>query len=279
MRLHKLKWLNSPTRWKDSLTWAFALLAGVETVFAISEISLKDNLGINCWITRTLVLFGVFLMLIVAIFIFKYYRTKKGISLKIRNIQVNIQQGDIFETKGWKVIPFNEHFDTTVDDKIIAHNTLNGTFIDNYVTNINDLNTSIVTELENNHKSEKYIKNNKDTYPLGIIITFNNEYMLLAFSAFNENNEAHHTPKEYEHCLRVMWKEISRTYANKPVFIPLLGSGITRFEERQHTNSDLLKCMLCTLRTSNADIKQLITILLTEDVIQDINIYEFKGIK
>jgi hypothetical protein len=102
--------------------------------------------------------------------------------------------------------------------------------------------------------------------------------MLLAFTHF-ENNEARLTQKDYEDCLRVMWKEINRTYADIPIFIPLLGSGITRFEERQHTNSDLLKCMLCTLRTSNADIKQPITILLTEKVIQDINMYEIKGVK
>jgi hypothetical protein len=275
----KLQWLNSPTRWKDSITIAFAILATIETFFAISAISLDNIWWAYNWVIKLLIVLFLFLLIVVVIFVVKYYKTKKGISLKIRNIQVNIQQSDIFRANGWKIISFNEHFDTTVDDKIIAHNTLNGIFIDNYVANTNDLNSAISTELENNHKSKKYTKNNKDTYPLGTIITFNNEYLLLAFSNFNENNEAHLTPKEYEHCLRVMWKEISRTYANRLVFIPLLGSGITRFEERQHTYSDLLKCMLCTLRTSTVDIKQPITILLTEEAIQDINIYEMKGVK
>jgi len=279
MKLNKLKWLNSPTRWKDSFTVASALLAAVGTILAISEISLKDDFRINCWITRSFVLLGLFLLLVLVAFIIKYYQTKKGISLKIRGIQVNIQQGDIFKANGWKIIAFNEHFDTIVDDKIIAHNTLNGIFIDKYVKNINDLNSVIATELDNNHKNEKYSKNNKNAYPLGKIITYNDEYMLLAFSHFSEKNEAQLTPKNYEQCLRVMWKEIRRTYANKPIFIPLLGSGITQFEERLYTKSDLLKCMLCTLRTSNTDIKQPITILLTEEAIQDINIYEMKGVK
>ena len=279
MSLREIKWLNSPTRWKDSFTVAFVILATIETIFAISEISLKGNFGINSWITKLFVLLGLFLLLVVATFIIKYFQTKKGISLKIRNIQVNIRQGDIFKANGWKVIAFNEHFDTIVDDKIIAHNTLNGIFIDKYVKNINDLNSVIAVELDNNHKNDKYIKNDKKAYPLGKIITYNDEYMLLAFSHFNENNETQLSPKDYEHCLRIMWKEIRRTYAYKPIFIPLLGSGITQFEERLHTKSDLLKCMLCTLRTSSADIKQPITILLTEETMQDINIYEMKGVK
>jgi len=278
MKSHKFKWLDSPTRWKDSLAVASATLAIVGTILAISEISLKDNFGINCWITRSLILLGLFLLLLVSTFIIKYFQTKKGISLKIRGIQVNIQQGDIFEAKGWKVIAFNEFFDTTVDDVVIAHNTLNGIFIDNYVEDITDLNNAIATETDDCTKYKRRTRNNKNVYPLGRIIRYK-DFMLLAFTHF-ENNEARLTQKDYEDCLRVMWTEISRTYANRPIFVPLLGSGITRFDGTPHkSNFDLLKCMLCTLRTSGVNINQPITILLTEDTIQDINIYEFKGVK
>ena len=278
MKSYKLKWLDSPTRWKDSLAVASAVLAIVGTILAISEISLKDNFGINCWITRSLILLGLFLLLLVSTFIIKYFQTKKGISLKIRGIQVNIQQGDIFEAKGWKVIAFNEFFDTTVDDVVIAHNTLNGIFIDNYVEDITDLNNAIATETDDCTKYKRRTRNNKNVYPLGRIIRYK-DFMLLAFTHF-ENNEARLTQKDYEDCLRVMWTEISRTYANRPIFVPLLGSGITRFDGTPHkSNFDLLKCMLCTLRTSGVNINQPITILLTEDTIQDINIYEFKGVK
>lgn len=37
--------------------------------------------------------------------------------------------------------------------------------------------------------------------------------------------------------------------------------------------------MLCTLRTSLVNINQPITILLTEEAIEEINIYEMKGVK
>jgi hypothetical protein len=275
----KLKWLNSPTRCKDSFSVAFAILATIETVFAISAISLDSIWSTYNWFIKLLLVLGLFLLIVAVTFIFKYHKTKKGISLNIRGIKINIRQGDIFKANGWRIIAFNEYFDTKVDDIVIANNTLNGKFIDDYVTDINDLNHTIATETDDNTTFKRRTRNNRNVYPLGRIIRYRNDYLLLAFTHF-ENNQAHLTQKDYEDCLRVMWTEISRTYANRPVFVPLLGSGITRFDGTPHkSNFDLLKCMLCTLRTSGANINQPITILLTEEAIQDINIYEMKGVK
>ena len=273
----KQQWLNSPNRWKDSFTVGLAILATIQTLFEISAISLDNIWGEYNWVIKLLLISGLFLLIVVAIFIVKYYRTKKGITLKIRGIKVIIRQGNIFNADGWKIIPFNEFFDTIVDDKIIARNTLNGVFIDNHVENIDDLKSAIENEADN-PKLKRNTREGRFVYPLGRIITYKN-FMLLAFTHF-VNNEARLTQKNYEDCLWVMWTEICRTYANKPIFIPLLGSGITRFDGTPHkSNFDLLKCMLCTLRTSGVNINQPITILLTEETIQDINIYEMKGIK
>lgn len=274
----KLEWLNSPTRWKDSLTVAFAILAAVETIFAISSISLNNIWGGYNWISKLLLILGMFVLIVIVAFVFKYCRTKKGISFNVHGIKVNIEQGDIFKVNGWKVIAFNEFFDTKVDDIVIAHNTLNGIFIDNHIEDLRELQDKITNETDDNTNYKRYTRNNKVAYPLGRIITYK-DFMLLAFTHF-DNNQAHLTQKDYEDCLRVMWTEICRTYANNPIFIPLLGSGITRFDGTPHkSKSNLLKCMLCTLRTSEVNINQPITILLTEEVIQDINIYEMKGVK
>jgi hypothetical protein len=273
----KLLLANSPTRWKDSFTVAFAVFATVETIFAIFAIPLDTFWNRYSITIRFILAFGIFFFIVVVTFIIKYYWAKNGISLKIRGIRVNIKSGDIFKAIGWKVIAFNEFFDTIVDDKIIAHNTLNGIFIDRYVENITDLQKTIVDELDNT-KYKKFLRQGRFVYPLGRIITYK-DFMLLAFTHF-ENNEAHLTQKDYEDCLRVMWIEICRTYANKPIFIPLLGSGITRFDGIPYkSNINLLKCMLCTLRTSVVNINQPITILLTKETIEDINIYELKGVK
>lgn len=278
MKLLKLQWLSSPIRWKDSATIALTILATIETFFAISAIPLDDIWGKYKWFIKLLFVIMLFVIIIVITFLIKYHVSKKGISLNIRNIKVDIKQGDIFKANGWKIIAFNEYFDATVDDIIIAHNTLNGIFIDKYVESVDDLKNTITTETDDNTKLKRYTRNKRIAFPLGRIIRYK-DYMLLAFTHF-DNNEAYLTQKDYEDCLRVMWTEISRTYANRPVFIPLLGSGITRFDGTPHkSNLDLLKCMLCTLRTSGVNINQQITLLLTEEVLQNINIYEMKGVK
>jgi len=273
-----LRWLNSPTRWKDSFSTGFALLAIIETVLAVSGISLDCLWNNHTWIVKLLYVIALFMGIVLITFIIKYFNTKQGISLSVRGIKVNIRQGDIFKAEGWKIIAFNEYFDTTVDDKIIAHNTLNGVFIDKHVGNIDDLKSVITSETDDNTNFKRKPRNNRNVYPLGRIILYK-DFMLLAFTHF-DNNQAHLTQKDYEDCLRVMWTEICRTYANKPVFIPLLGSGITRFDGTPHkSNFDLLRCILCTLRTSGVNINQSITILLTEEVMQEINLYELKGVK
>ena len=75
-------------------------------------------------------------------------------------------------------------------------------------------------------------------------------------------------------CLRVMWNEISRVYAHKPVTLPLLGGGITRIADKNETQ--LLRCILCTLKTSNAQIYKPITIVLTREALDRINLYDIK---
>lgn len=272
-----MHFFNSPKRLKDSFSLAFAIFAIIGTILAISNITLDSILGNDYnWITKLLIVCSVFIGIVFISYICKYYIVQKtGISIDIREIKVNIRQGDIFTESGWKVIPFNENYDTDVDDITIAHNTLNGMFIDKYVDDIDELKRKIAQETDDNTIYKRKTIKGTPRYPLGRIITYK-DYMLLAFSHFIKN-EARLTQKDYEECLRVMWTEICRTYANKPIFIPLLGSGITRFDGTPNkSRSDLLKCMLCTLRTSNVCINQPITIVLTKETLEKINLYEIK---
>nr|WP_250880794.1 macro domain-containing protein [Escherichia coli] len=55
------------------------------------------------------------------------------INLDVEGSIVTVKAGDLFRQDGFKVIAFNEYFDTQVDDVIISHNSLNGLYIDNYL--------------------------------------------------------------------------------------------------------------------------------------------------
>jgi hypothetical protein len=247
---------KSPKMWKDSAVFAFALLAGIESVMSIAAISIYDC--IDSWWVRLLIIFAAYCVLIVSVFIIKYLFSRNEITLSVRGISVTVKQGDIFKAGDWKLIPFNEYYDTTVDDVVIAKNSLNGKLILEHLDNsgIAELVNIIEADDSSPFVREYDEKAQKWRYPLGRIKTFR-DYMILALTRFNAQNEAHTTRSEYEHSLRIMWQEISRTYANKPIHIPLVGSGITRFDDMtQKSNSELLKCILCTLRTSNVTINQ-----------------------
>jgi hypothetical protein len=267
--------LGSPKLCKDSIIFAFVILGGIET--AMSVLSLTLDCVDKVLARIGLVAFG-YIIIVLIVFLVKIHRTKTKIELSIRGNQVIVKEGNIFETDGWKLIPFNERFDTVVDDKIIAHRSLNGIFIDNHTGDIEHFRSELNADDSSPLAAQKIIMSDEHwRYPLGTVKTYD-DFILLALTHFNEQNEALTTRAEYEHTLRVIWSEISRVYAGKPINIPLIGSGITRFDDMtEKPNEQLLKCIICTLRTSNVTFTQPITVILTKSVLETVNLYELKG--
>ena len=74
-----------------------------------------------------------------------------------------------------------------------------------------------------------------------------------------------------------MWKEISRVYASRDVALPLLGAGISRFDDGPKHRDALLRCMLCTLNSSGISLNANVEIVIYGDV-EDIPLYEYKDI-
>ena len=63
-----------------------------------------------------------------------------------------------------------------------------------------------------------------------------------------------------------------RVYAAKPINIPLIGGGVTTINGLPEKNyTELLKCILCTLRSSKFQADQGITVVLTKDAIDKID--------
>lgn len=274
----KFHWTNSSQRWKDSISVSLALLAFIQTIAEVIGLFEIDFVKGISWWGKLVVIVALFIVLTFSVFIFKLVRVHRGLRLKIADNDVIIKEADIFKQDGWKLIPFNERFDTTVDDKIIAHNTLNGYFIDSLDESDKHNLEDCILHAANVSGLNNLSKGSGRKHPLGRIVTFSNEFLLLAFTHFDNNNNAYLSHSDFEKCLLTMWKEISRVYANKPIYIPLLGSGMTRFTDTPHKdNLSLAQCLLCTLKMSGVHLKQPITICLTPQVLDDINIYELKS--
>ena len=258
--------------WQKSISIALAVIASISTVCSVIGFSIRDiHQSLSWWVCLIILLIAyVILTVIIRIIIERVNR--RPVSLSVNGNQIEIKTGDIFTEKGLKLIPFNEYFDTTVDDVIISKSTLNGIFLTQYIDDIDALKKSI--ENAANQKTELTAEkaNGRLKYPLGRIILYN-EYLLLSFSHFNKQNEAHIDVVDYEQCLFRMWNEIRRTYSGRAIVIPLIGSGITTFDGiNKKDNISLLKCILCTLKSSGVQLNNKVTIILTESVQKTINL-------
>ena len=230
------------------------------------------------------VIFGSILIIIyVALWIRANMMQK--ITLEINNSVLEIKVGDIFEEKNFKVIAFNEYFDTQVDEKVISSKTLNGKYIKEKVNDLDNLDKLIENELtsrnlESVQNSDRKV-GKKNKYNLGTIIK-NGDYLLVAFSKFDEENRAYLSLEDYISCLLNFWNEIDIVYNGNSVSIPVLGSGITRFRGYDMIKpQELLELLIWSFKVSKVKFSysSKVTIIIHKSQKDKINFYKLKGIK
>lgn len=279
------------------------------------NISLKDGVllkstiirigGITGWVIGILsALFSeyvskyrleIVITFLIILFIYHLYSWNKANKLKSLHLNINgsiieIMEGDIFgstnelsEEKELKVIAFNEYFDTQVDDNIISKKSLNGQLIKNILgNNVDELDRSIEKDTHLNSKKCGINKDRKigkiHKYKIGTILKYHDEYLLTAFSKFNDENKAQLTLAEYIEFLMEFWNEVDRVYASRVVKIPLLGSGITRFNDIGNgiSNQELLEHMLWTFKISRIKFNYpaKIKIILRAESLNQINLFK-----
>lgn len=237
--------------------------------------------------TECRIKYGIaFLILLPILYIAIWYRANslQDINLNIEGSAVNIKVGDIFHQQGFKVIAFNEYFDTLVDDKVIAQKSLNGIFINKHLNSSPiELDEYIQTyEFDENEILATNVprKSGKTTqYHIGTICVYE-DYLLTAFSKFDSNNKANLTMPEYLEFLITFWDKVNRVYAQQNVSTTIFGSGITRIKGHKNiSDEDLLKIMLWTFRISEMRFKYpaKLTIVIHKDKINQINLFDIKS--
>lgn len=219
-------------------------------------------------------------------YVFLWIRANRlrQVDIKIGTTTVVVKSGDIFKEDGLKAIAFNEYFDSVVDDKIVAKKSLNGQFIMNHITNVEELDFDI--EHDDDLKSNIIgraveRKQGKTTkYKLGSSILIDDEYILTAFSRFNKENQAELTIQEYVNFLLTFWNEINRLYAQRSVTVPVFGSGITRFKNgfEDIDVNELLRIMIWTFKISKIRFAYpaKLTIIVHDDLLSKVNLYELR---
>ncbi|MED2489848.1 hypothetical protein CN297_11900 [Bacillus cereus] len=266
---------------KDLLKRFFALLSIISVLmsFALVAINIPNKYKLGTGIAIFLFLLGIYILMWVLA------NCSDNVKLNINNSTVHVKVGDIFEEEELKVIPFNEYFDTLVDNKIISDRSLNGLYINNHIDDVEELKHLINT----NQKLKEKITNikhgrldgNKEQYKLGTIFQ-HGEYLLTAFAKFDENNRAYLYMNDYINFLLNFWNEIDILYGGRAVTIPLIGSGITRFKEyNMITEQELLELLLWSFKVSKIKFTypSRVTIVIDKSKKDKINFYKLRGVE
>ena len=135
-------------------------------------------------------------------------------------------------------------------------------------------------------ESDEFIESNPnraqgktERYQIGTIC-IHGDYLLTAFSKFDENNKALLTMPEYLEFLINFWDKVNNVYAQQNVSVPIFGSGITRIKgHKSISDEDLLKIMLWTFRISEMRFKYpaRLSIIIHKDKINQINLLDIKS--
>ena len=260
---------------KKSIGIAVSIVTGLSTIAGVLGYTVRDFCpGLSWWESGLALLCGIVVITLI-IWVINRLLCKRPYKTKINGQQVTIRVGDLFEETTNIVIPFNERYDTKVDDIVISKSSLNGKVITKIGNSgVNELKRLIeekAREIQSRRGGNPGNGTSGFVFPLGTIIPYR-KYLFLAFAHVDEENRAYIGVEEYEMILVQMWKEIRNSYAGNKDVLPLIGTGITDIEGvDQKDYTQMLKCTLCSLRISGFQFLAGIDIILTPEVMKKID--------
>lgn len=257
----------------------FQIVTAISTILSIIliviDINKKNKLKIG--------ICGIIIFILIYLGLWIYENRRNYVKININNSQLHIKVGDIFSEEGLKVIGVNEYFDNTVDNIIISENSLHGLYIRNYyIDDISNIDKRIEADSRlmklRTEYNEGRERGKKQKYKLGSIFV-DGEYLLTAFSKFDNENRAFLYMNDYINFLLNFWNELDVIYSGRSVIIPLFGSGITRFKEYDHIlDQELLELLIWSFKLSRIKFKYpaKATIVIHESKADKINFSKLK---
>lgn len=207
---------------------------------------------------------------------------KQSARLEIGGSSLCVNVGDLFAQSGFKVIAFNEYFDTVVSDKLISSTSLNGKYLNTMSRNeIEALDEAIQKNVRlrdrQTESAVERIAGKTIRYKLGSVHV-HGDYILLALTHFDDDNRAFLTIKQYVDCLLNFWEEVDKVYGGQSVSMPILGAGITRFRDSEVQAQELLNIIIWTFKISRVKFKHPAnaTIVVHPSMADKINFYELE---
>lgn len=243
--LRKIRWKQFLKHFLDAVGTlsAFATLIAFVGPWKSPEYS-----SIGC-----LILIGI-IVLISLTYTYFQIQTIRSLTILMRpQLQVTVKEGDVLKERGIIVIPVNNYFDTIVDDVIISKKSVHGQFVLQYLAenpDVEQLNKLISDDLKKRyHRSTPTNRTvgNPASWALGCCADIEwkgNIYVLFAFTNFDNENHASIHPAQVPNVLSKLTKHLSEIAADKPIYMPLFGTGLSRLgKSHKRTLLFLLDCI------------------------------------
>lgn len=101
-------------------------------------------------------------------------------------------------------------------------------------------------------------------------------YLILAFTRVDKNNRSYLNKLDYGYFLENFWENIDMVYNYREISIPLIGTGISRIEEK-FIKQEILEIILNSIKFSSKKFNSNINIVLFEKSDKkEIDLYKIK---
>ena len=255
---------------KRGLGWSFGVFSVLmtflpESCFSFCHIIKEEMLKNTFWsdantcnivIARGLLFLGLFALS--ALLSWIYSMTRRREKIKGNNYSVVVEYGDLLKKENCqRVISFDECYTVSVGNNPsdIKEDTICGQYlIQNPELDVQALISA--SGVKPSRRKSKY--KNLPCYEPGTIVP-NGDDLLMAFTRLEESGSSmKFTVEEYLKCLSRLWEEIDTHFCNKDVCVPVLGSGIARFENGNSSSipkQELVDLMITSYKLSPHKIK------------------------
>lgn len=204
---------------------------------------------------------------------------RQTITIKSNGFDTNVivKFGDLFKEDGWKAIAVNDFFDSKVDEKHIASNTLHGYTLKTYWGgNTQDWDEQVTLDLLSiSSENIERLSGKNQLYPIGSTASVSKDSMKVLFVALSHTDinslETNADTVDLNLAIRGLLSKARSVCANEPLNIPLMGSGLSRVGIKNNILVDLILTAIFE-ETKQRKITNEIRIILPYQKINEINL-------
>ena len=236
---------------------AYAVITAIFTIvpeeyFKLFCINPKWQVATTVLVNRVIICVGIFALGNAGNAL--YRKKRKSVTVSGRDYTIQVEYGDLFACSAGRIIvDFDECFTTDVGDAPhqIKPDSVCGQYLKKHpINNMQEL----IDKSGVKPARTKSQYNNQIRYESGSLVP-NGSFLLMAFAKLDKNGLGHLSYDEYIECLNKLWEQIDIYHGTSDVYMPILGSKITRFD-KELTQQELLDIIISTYRLSPKKMKE-----------------------